>query len=95
MQLVAGIRHFCEIGQPSLAIFGDRDPHFAQTHGALDAQMKQLTKEGVGTEMKQAQPLTLEQEEKLWSLGIFSFCTGWECVSVLDFLAAIRTTPGR
>jgi len=33
--------------------------------------MKQLMKEGVGMEMKQAQPLTPEQEEKMWSLGIF------------------------
>ena len=51
MQLVVGIqRHFDENGQPSLAIFGDKDPRFARTRGALDAQMKQLTKEGVGTE---------------------------------------------
>ena len=55
MQLVAGIQHnFREKGQPSLAIFGDKDPRFAWIHGALDARMKQLTKEGVGTETKQA-----------------------------------------
>jgi len=66
MQLVAGIqRHFCENGQPSLAIFGDKDPRFARTHGTLDARMKQLTKEGIGTETKQAQPLIPKQEEKL------------------------------
>ena len=64
MQLVVGIqRHFHENGQPSLAIFGDRDPRFAQTRGALDARMKQLTKEGVGTETKQAQSLTPERRE--------------------------------
>ena len=58
MQLVAGIqRHFRGNGQPSLAIFGDKDPRFARTRGALDAQMTQLTKEGVETEMKRAQPL--------------------------------------
>jgi len=75
MQLVAGIqRRFRENGQPSLAIFGNKDPRFARTPGALDVRMKQLTKEGVGTETKQAQPL--------------------KCVSVLDFPAAIPTTPG-
>ena len=46
-------------------------PRFAQTRGALDARMKKLTKEGVGTETMQAQPLTPEQEEKLWCLRIF------------------------
>jgi len=45
MQLVAGIqRHFRKNGQPSLAIFSDNDHCFAQTRGALDARMKQLTK---------------------------------------------------
>ena len=84
MQLVVGIqRHFDENGQPSLAIFGDRDPRFARTHGALDARMKQLTKEGVGTERKQAQSLTPEQEEKLWSLDIFSLCTGWGLTNIV------------
>ena len=78
MQIVAGIqRHFRENGQPSLSVFGDKDPRFARTRGALDTRMKKLTKEGVGTETMQAQPLTPEQEEKLWCLGIFSLCTGW------------------
>ena len=36
MQLVAGIqRHFRENGQPSLAIFGDKDPRFARTRVLL------------------------------------------------------------
>ena len=45
--------------------------------------MKQLTKEDVGTETKQAQPLTPEQEEKLWNLGIFSLCTGWGLTNIV------------
>ena len=77
MQLVAGIqRYFRENGHPELAVFGDKDPRFARTRGALDERMKTLTKKGVGTETKQAQPLTPEQEEKLWSLGIFSLNAG-------------------
>ena len=63
--------------------FGDKDPRFARTRGALDARMKKLTKEGVGTETMQAQPLTPEQEEKLWCLGIFSLCTGWGLTMLL------------
>ena len=50
--------------------------------------MKQLTKKEMGTETKQAQPLIPEQEEKLWSLGISSLCTGppypfWFLVSLV------------
>ena len=59
-------RAWCDAcGQPCLAVFGDKDPRFARTRGAPDARMKKLTKEGVGTETMQAQPLTPEQEEKL------------------------------
>ena len=92
MQLVAGIqRHFRENGQPSLAVFGDKDSHFAQTRSALDARMKKLMKEGVGTETMQTQPLTLEQEEKLWCLGIFSLCTGWGLTMQFCLLVQLQT----
>jgi len=33
--------------------------------------------------MKQAQPLTLEHEEKVWSLGIFSLCIGWGLTNIV------------
>ena len=75
MQLDAGIqRHFRENGQPSLAILVIRT---LALHGLV------VTKEGVGTETEQAQPLTPEQEEKLWSLGIFSLCTGWGLTNIV------------
>ena len=45
--------------------------------------MKKLTKEGVGTETMQAQPLTPEQEEKLWCLTHFSLCTAWSFATQL------------
>lgn len=72
MQIVVGIQcYFRENGQSSLAVFDDKDPRFARTRGSLDARMKTLTKEGVGTESKQAQPLTKERVER--SCGAFRF----------------------
>ena len=78
MQLVAGIqRSFRETSLPGLSIFGDKDARFARTRSALDAQMKRLTREGIGTETKQAQPLSPDQEDELWKRGIFSLNSGW------------------
>ena len=78
VMLIAGIqRYLRENGNPSLSILGDTDAHFARTRSALDARMKQLTKEGVGTVRKQAEPLSREQEDLLWAEGIFSVSTGW------------------
>ena len=78
MQFVSGIqRHFRENSLPGLSSFGDKDARFARTHSVLDAQMKRLTKAGVGTVTKQAQLLSPDQEDELWKCGIFSLQSGW------------------
>ncbi len=78
VMLVAGIqRHLRESGVPDLCVLGDKDARFARTRGALDARMNQLTQDGVATSHKQALPLTREQEDELWSRGIFSLASGW------------------
>ena len=77
VQLVAGIqRHLRESGRPRMSILNEKDPTFARARAALDARMKQLTKEGVGCTRRQAQPLSVEQEETLWEKGIFCLNTG-------------------
>ena len=59
-----------------MSILSEKDPTFSRARAALDARMKQLTKAGVGCARKQAQPLSLQQEETLWEKGIFSLNTG-------------------
>ncbi len=36
-------------GKPDVATMSDKDARFARTHATLDARLKQLTKEGMGT----------------------------------------------
>ena len=48
------------------------DPVFRQFVLALDAKIKTLTREGVGTTRKQADTLTLEDEAHMWRRGLFS-----------------------
>ena len=66
VMLVAGIqRHLRENGRPDLAIMGDKDGWCARTRAALNARMKQLTKDGVGTVRKLAEPLRLTKRFQL------------------------------
>ncbi|CAH1242362.1 Hypp6618 [Branchiostoma lanceolatum] len=46
---------------------GRKDSRFAEFRKALDARMKELAADGVGTERRQADPLTQEDEDKLWT----------------------------
>ena len=78
--LIAGMqRHFKEHGQPTLSILADKDARFTQTRCALDARMKELTKQGVGVTRRKAEPLTPDQENELWEKGIFHMTLGGVC----------------
>ena len=47
-----------------------KDPAFASFRASLDAKMKRISKEGVGSKRKQAKVITEEEEEdKLWKRG--------------------------
>ncbi len=43
-----------------------KDAEFAGFRGVLDAEMKRLQSKGLGSSHKQAEPLTIEDEELLW-----------------------------
>ena len=61
-----------ENGRPEVAFFDEKQPVFDRSRKALDARMKQLTMQGVGTATKSSEPLTAEQEILLWDKGVFS-----------------------
>ena len=59
-------------------LFGEAVPNFLsrknlafrELNAATDRHYRELRASGVGTEKKSAQPLTEEEVERLWSLGI-------------------------
>lgn len=51
-------------GQPDVDFF--RDPAFGEFKSTLDAEMKRLQSQGIGSKKRQAEPLTEEEEERLW-----------------------------
>ena len=54
--------------KPDVYVFKDKE--FAGLCRTLDAEMKSLRAQGLGTVVKQAQPITLADEDKLWKSGI-------------------------
>ena len=67
--LVCGImRYLRQNGRPEIDFF--KDASFADFRASLDAEMKRLQSNGIGSKRKQAEPLTLEEEEELWNKKI-------------------------
>ena len=60
------IRQDC--GHPEMDFFND--PKFAKFKSSLNAEMTRLQAAGLGSKKKQAEPLTLEEEEVLWKKKI-------------------------
>ena len=64
--LICGImRYLRQNGRPEVDFF--KDASFADFRLSLDAEMKRLQSNGLGSKRKQAEPLTLEEEEELWN----------------------------
>lgn len=47
------------------------DPIFGEFRKTVNSKMQDLLENGIGTEIKQAEPVSAEDENKLWDLGIF------------------------
>ena len=67
--VVCGIMRYLRWnGKPGLDFFKDAD--FDKFRCSLDAEMKRLQSNGVGSKRRQAEPLTEEEEEILWQKGL-------------------------
>ena len=75
-RLMCGLQRFLrEMGGQNRArshFFDEKQPVIDRSRKALDARMKQLTMQGVGTAARSSEPLTAEQEILLWDKGVFS-----------------------
>ena len=67
--IICGImRHLQSTTMPGVDFF--KDAEFTSFRSSLDAEMKRLQSTGIGSTHKQAEPLTVEEEELLWEKGI-------------------------
>ena len=72
--LASGIlRKFREFGCTDMNFLSDSDDRFLRVRKCLDSQMKWVTQQGIGSEIKQAAPVTASHEDKMWSTGVFGY----------------------
>jgi len=70
-------------GQPSIDFFSDSD--FVDFKASLDAEMKRLQSEGIGSSKRQAEVLTQEEEELLWQKGLLGDATPQTLLDTMVF----------
>ena len=81
------MRHIRLNGNPSLDIF--KDAEFAQFRQTLDAEMKRLQKLGLGSNRKQAEPLTESDEEIQWQKGCLGDYSPEALVNTMVFMCGL------
>ena len=69
-------RYLRENGRPAVCFYDDKNSTYDMLRKSLDAKLKLLTSKGIGSQPKQAQPISPEMENKLWQKKIFSRETG-------------------
>ncbi|XP_064387442.1 transcriptional regulator QRICH1-like [Halichondria panicea] len=86
--ILCGIQRYLRInGKPSIDFF--KDPAFANFKLSLDAEMKRLQKLGLGSKKRQAEPLTIEEEELLWSTGLLGCSSPQTLVDTMVFMTGL------
>lgn len=72
--IVCGLMRYLRAnGQPSIDFF--IDPEFCTFKTSLDAEMKRLQTQGLGSKKRQAEEITLDEEDLLWEKGLLGDAT--------------------
>lgn len=86
-QLVCGILRYARELKPDLDFFKDRE--FAGFRLTLDAEMKNLRAQGLGTSPKQAEPITETEQECLWAKNVLGDQTPKSLLDTMVFMCGL------
>ena len=81
------MRHLRQNGQPEIDFF--KDPTFSDFRATLDSEMKRVQSKGIGSKKRQAEPLTVEEEELLWESGQLGHHSPQALVDTMFFMCGI------
>lgn len=70
-QICCGLQRHLRNNDINKQIMLTSNTAYSYFHRALDAKCKELTRRGIGIHTKQADALTLEDEERIWQKGVF------------------------
>ena len=85
VHIISGIqRHIRITSNPSIDFFNDAE--FADFRSHLDSEMKRLQRAGLGSNRRKAEPLTISEEELLWSKGALGSSSPQVLVDTILFM---------
>ena len=82
------LRHMRENGTVGWNFLDTKDDRFTYLHRVLNAKIKGLTRNGVGTDIKRADVISVEDENKLWEKGVFGNSSCQFVINTLYFYNA-------
>ena len=83
-----GLQRYIKDHRPQINIF--KDACFSGFIKTLDSEMKRLRSVGLGVTRKQAEPLTVDEENSLWEQGLLGDSTPQTLIDSLLFLCGIN-----
>ena len=85
--IIAGLQRYLRTVGYQVDIFKDED--FAGFHSSLDAEMKRIQGLGIGTRVRKAEIITIEEEELLWEKGLLGDKTAQSLLDTIIFLCGL------
>ena len=86
--ICSGLQRFIRETRPEINLF--KDPAFTGFQRTLDGEMKRLQSLGLGVKKKQAEPITVEEENLLWDKGLLGEENPQALLDTILFLCGIH-----
>ncbi|XP_071161286.1 zinc finger MYM-type protein 2-like [Mytilus edulis] len=87
VQLASGIQRYLrtDCNRNDVSLFEKDSSTFAFFRKCLDSRMKELTNNGIGTNVKRADPILTTDEEAMWDSGVFNCYTSNGLTNIVFF----------
>ncbi|XP_071153407.1 zinc finger MYM-type protein 2-like [Mytilus edulis] len=87
VQLASGIQRYLrtDCNRNDVSLFEKDSSTFAFFRKCLDSRMKELTNNGIGTNVKRADPILTTDEEVMWDSGVFNCNTSNGLTNIVFF----------
>ncbi|CAG2227795.1 unnamed protein product [Mytilus edulis] len=87
VQLASGIQRYLrtDCNRNDVSLFEKDSSTFAFFRKCLDSRMKELTNNGIGTNVKRADPILTTDEEAMWDSGVFNCNTSNGLTNIVFF----------
>ena len=86
--ICSGLQQFIREIRPEINLF--KDPAFAGFQRTLDGELKWLRSLGLGVKKKQAEPISIEEENLLWERGLLGEDKPQALLDTIFFLCGIH-----